>query len=102
MTMSSFEIDLNILKDHAPRFTFFEKPVENVNVDDIDEDQSFHPNGHMTSINLHDEYFFGVRADHFVFIDGWDEEKEDSILMVANHKGKLMIKLITPVLAEEG
>lgn len=27
MTMSSFEIDLNILKDHAPRFTFFEKPV---------------------------------------------------------------------------
>lgn len=35
MTMSNFEIDLKILKDHAPRFMIFEKPVENVNVDDM-------------------------------------------------------------------
>lgn len=59
-----------------------------------DPDYEFHPNGQTHTITKHDDYLFGVRANHFIFVDGANMFGQPMILMIANHKGNLMQKLI--------
>ena len=65
--------------------------------------QSFHPSGFSTVVEKEDDYLFGLRANHFVISLGWTEdgyyenrldEVNNTVLIVANHKGYLMFTLI--------
>ena len=46
---------------------------------------------HMTSatvVKMNDDYFCGIRANHFVVEFGWSEAEEgDFLLITSNHKG---------------
>lgn len=59
-------------------------------------DSEFHPNGRVTSFTLDDEYFLDLRADHFIVIEGNEvySGMEPAILLLANHKGQLLGRLI--------
>lgn len=69
--------------------------VQQVYIND-DEDFTFHPNGHCGCVLLEDEYIFGIRCDHLIWMEGWCEieAKGDSILVLGNHKGHTVTKLI--------
>lgn len=68
------------------------------------EDITFHPNGNCGSIKLDDETMFGIRCDHLIWAEGTCEGTEtfmdgiknkDAILVCGNHKGGLVIELLT-------
>lgn len=73
----------------------------NLTEDDIEKLDAFHASDVMM-IELPDEYFCGIRANHFVVEFGWSEldfydEGENpvnQILITANHKGVRMLTLI--------
>lgn len=50
---------------------------------------SFHPNGNVGCIKAHDEYAFGIRCDHLIWIEGEIENMrcQKAILLIGNHKG---------------
>lgn len=67
----------------------------------------FHPKNNSGIILLDDDYLFGIRCDHLVWIDGktwrWYYEDEfscrmdnetDAVMLIGNHKGGLLLKLI--------
>lgn len=68
----------------------------------------FHPQNNSGIILLDDDYLFGIRCEHLVWIDGetapWSYEEEigcemnvkltDAVMLIGNHKGNLKIKLI--------
>lgn len=68
---------------------------------DIEELDAFHAQD-VVMLELPDEYFYGIRADHFVIEFGWselyyhDEGKNPvaQILITANHKGKRALTLL--------
>ena len=55
---------------------------------------SFHPDGHCGCVLGHDEYVFGSRCDHLIWMDGEDEHNGPSVLIVGNHKGCLIMSLL--------
>lgn len=60
------------------------------------ESIGFHPTGPCGCILLDDEYFYGIRCEHLIFIEGWTEGcGGDSILLIGNHKGGMIQQLIT-------
>lgn len=79
------------------------------------DDFAFHPNGNCGCIRMGDDYIFGIRCDHLMWMEGncegtesfWNgndhlaaESADDTddvfctILITANHKGIFMQKLI--------
>lgn len=62
----------------------------------------FHPNGNTQTILRNDEYFLNYRGNHFIIIDGEDEEyciyDEDdntdmgAFILICNHKGDTVIE----------
>ena len=68
------------------------------------EQFSFHPNGNTGCIQVDDDYIFGIRCNHLIWMEGycegvefwWEENdrKWDSILICGNHKGYFRIKMI--------
>lgn len=62
----------------------------------------FHPNGITQTILRNDDYFLNNRANHFIIIDGEDEEycsydendetKEGAFIIICNHKGETRIE----------
>lgn len=55
----------------------------------------FHPNGRIGSINLDDSYFFGIRCNHLIWMDGWCEGYcRPAITLMGNHKGGIIMKVI--------
>lgn len=60
------------------------------------ESIGFHPTGPCGCILLDDEYFYDIRCEHLIFIEGWTEGYcRDSILLIGNHKGGMIQQLIT-------
>ena len=60
-----------------------------------DQGLGFHPNGRTGCINLDDSYFFGIRCDHLIWMDGMCEERCcPAITLVGNHKGGIILKVI--------
>lgn len=78
-------------------------------------DFSFHPSGNCGCIELGDDYMFGIRCNHLIWMEGWTEGTErfwtqediiaagaakdfensfNTILVCGNHKGLFMQKLI--------
>lgn len=75
------------------------------------EEGSFHPNGDCGCILMPDEYIFGLRCNHLIWIagwheqvalptdvddtegDSWDESIARCVLFVANHKGALRVAM---------
>lgn len=74
----------------------------------LQEQFSFHPNGNTGCIHIDDDYIFGIRCNHLIWIEGeceggefWWKEKDfeeegypKSILICGNHKGYFRIKMI--------
>ena len=89
-----------------------------------DEEIGFHPSGKSGIILMNDEYIFGIRCNHLQWVEGsveydlvgdnlkWYETLDDNgktttddsnlenmsgnaIMLIGNHKGSLIIKLIT-------
>ncbi len=79
------------------------------------EDFAFHPNGNCGCITMGDDYIFGIRCNHLMWMEGNCEGLEDfwnandhqvlektqdqdelfhAILITGNHKGLFMQKLI--------
>ena len=59
------------------------------------ESIGFHPTGPCGCILLDDEYFYDIRCEHLIFIEGWTEGYcRDSILLIGNHKGGMIQQLI--------
>jgi hypothetical protein len=84
---------------------------EDVSTRGLLEEGSFHPNGCSGCVLMPDEYIFGIRCDHLIWIAGWhehiglphsdvedfDESETDCVLLVANHKGFLRVALLYEV-----
>ena len=72
------------------------------NYDDLNSEDSFHPNGNTSCICLEDDYFLGIRCNHLILIDGrLDGGFQPCILILGNHKGYNSIRLIEYQLFEE-
>ena len=115
--------DLIRLAKHSPMaYKLLLHEVEVVDLANSDEEPdfnqdelSFHPNGKCGCIRMGDDYLFGIRCDHLMWMEGncegvesfWRKEDdldltaEDpittgyfSIIVSGNHKGYFMQKLI--------
>jgi hypothetical protein len=69
----------------------------------LPEEFSFHPNGKSGVILPNDDYFFNIRCNHLMWVEGgceniegyWEDgEDYDAILIYGNHKGYLSFELI--------
>ena len=71
------------------------------------EGSDFHPNGNCGCVELDDDYLFGIRCDHLMWMEGnvednylWtkdlDSEDARAILVCGNHKGLFMSYIILP------
>lgn len=60
----------------------------------VDFLEFFHPNGETQTILKNDDYFLGNRANHFVIIDGYDEDYDNvgAFILICNHKGSTTIQ----------
>ena len=56
-------------------------------------DDAFHPNN-AGCIELFDDYFFGIRCDHLVWID-YNDFQSYHTLLIGNHKGITYFRVIT-------
>lgn len=56
---------------------------------------SFHPNGKSGCIELDDDYMFDYRFNHMIWVEGDNEEGNDAIILLVNHKGTFSVCLIT-------
>ena len=65
-------------------------------VDDFNsfQDFAFHPNGNCGCILVEDDYIFGIRCDHLIWIEGSCEDGKDVIIVFGNHKGSIRINFI--------
>ena len=73
---------------------FYGKLLTDLTKDEMDILSSFHAID-VDMIVLKDDYFCGIRADHFFIEFGWSECHEgDLILITANHKGSRALTLI--------
>lgn len=62
----------------------------------------FHPNGITQTILRDDDYFGNNRADHFIIVDGYDEDycefdendntNMGAFILICNHKGDTRIE----------
>lgn len=60
---------------------------------------AFHPNGNCGCILAEDDYIFGIRCDHLIWVEGSCEDIEcedekDVIIVFGNHKGSIRINFI--------
>lgn len=64
---------------------------------------TFHPNGKTGCIEMNDDYIFGIRCDHMIWVEGWCEDQEpfitewgqECIMLLANHKGDFYTLILT-------
>ena len=73
---------------------FKQKSLEDLNSNDIHELNCFHMN-EIDLLILNDNYFCGLRAEHFCIEYGYSEADSDGrILISANHKGIRLMTLL--------
>ncbi len=73
-----------------------QKQLSDLSPQDIHELNCFHMQD-IALVTLDDEYFCGMRANHFAIEFGYSEDDElglDYILISANHKGIRLITLL--------
>lgn len=61
--------------------------------------ESFHPK-EVLMIEKDDEWFCGLRANHFVVMSGWSEQYGDDFtvtIVMANHKGDMGYTVIVSI-----
>ena len=56
---------------------------------------SFHPNGKSGCIVLDDANLFGYRFNHMIWVEGDNEEGNDVIILLVNHKGTFIVSMLT-------
>lgn len=74
--------------------------IEELYEEQIEELNQFHMD-EVVLVRKNDEYFCGLRANHFVVEIGWSENKEDHsvvYLITCNHKGLRAMTMIEMVL----
>ena len=72
------------------------KPIDELTPSDIHRLNCFHATD-VDMVELDDQYFCGIRANHFCIEFGWNEEDDDHmthILISANHKGIRVVTLL--------
>ena len=57
----------------------------------------FHPNGKTGCITVDDDYIFGIRCDHLVWIEGYSEVFGNGYLVIGNHKGMTAINFVSSI-----
>lgn len=76
----------------------FNKFIENLS----DFDKKYLNNFHVTNVSMvekDDEYFVGLRANHFVVEEGWNEKNNNIWYLVScNHKGNRAMTLIEMII----
>lgn len=85
---------LSMVDDSISKNKFSEYKLKDFTIPSYNENIEFHPNGHTHSLILNDSYFMGLRADHFILVDGETLNEEPAILIIANHKGFIEAKLL--------
>lgn len=85
---------LSMVDDTIPENEYSEYKLKDFEIPSDDSTFEFHPNGNTRTLILNDDYFMGLRADHFILIDGSNLEGEAAILIIANHKGTMMARLL--------
>lgn len=71
--------------------------LNNYDDDCIDDEvkYGFHPDGRSGCINLNDDYLFGIRCDHLIWMTGEHEYFAGrGVLLLGNHKGILTLKYL--------
>lgn len=63
------------------------------NVTDI----MFHPNGNTGCILANDDYMFGIRCDHLIWIEGESEVFGRGYMVVGNHKGTTVVNFVSAI-----
>lgn len=74
--------------------------IEELSKEQIEELNQFHMD-EVVLVRKNDDYFCGLRANHFVVEIGWSENKEDHsvvYLITCNHKGLRAMTMIEMVL----
>lgn len=95
------DIEQRLLWLYKNKFTRIESEIVfeinfymNIYQEDIDELTVFHAK-EVFMIEKDDEYFCGIRADHFVVEIGFSERRPGKIyLITANHKGHRCVTMI--------
>ena len=88
--MKNYLLNLNIL--------FEAKSMEEMTEKDIFEINSFHAEK-VYMLQENDDYFLGIRANHFVVEEGTSENHDEIVYLIsANHKG---VRLQTMLLDNE-
>lgn len=80
---------------HKNNAVIYCKSLTDLTESDIELLNGFHMN-EVSSFYLNDEYFLGMRANHFAVEFGWNEHNEDGpeqVLISANHKGIRLVSL---------
>lgn len=80
---------------HKDNAVIYCKSLRDLTEADIEVLNGFHMSD-VLSFYLDDEYFLGMRANHFAVEFGWNEYNEDGpnqVLVSANHKGTRLISL---------
>lgn len=85
---------LSMVDDFISKDKFSEYKLKDFVIPSYDEDIEFHPNGHTHSLILNDNYFMGLRASHFILVDGKTLDEEPAVLIIANHKGAIKAKIL--------
>lgn len=60
-------------------------------------DVMFHPNGKTGCITVDDDYIFGIRCDHLVWIEGYSEIFGNGYMLIGNHKGMTAINFVSSI-----
>ena len=69
--------------------------IEDLSSNEISELDAFHATN-VYMVERNDDYYCGIRADHFVVEEGWSEFNEGlNYLVTANHKGIRRMTLVS-------
>lgn len=86
-------INTKFVKEHKDDLFYVITVSDDLFPTDVFETK-FHPNGNTGCIEVDDDYMFGIRCNHLIWIEGYSEIFGYGYFIVGNHKGATVTKLV--------
>lgn len=84
----------NKFKNVQPKVLIEHESIRDLTEEQLFELDCFHPSK-VTTVKKADDYFCGIRANHFVVEEGFSENVDGIVyLITANHKGNRVMTMI--------
>lgn len=87
------KIDTSFIKNHKDDLFYIVTVSDEFLSPNVFETK-FHPSGNTGCIVSNDEYIFGIRCNHLIWIEGWSEVFGSGYFVVGNHKGRTVTKFV--------